>query len=115
MKNIILLAVVLCIFIQVVPSYADEDPYAAAMGNYSGTRTQKSDAHATKVYGAWAEDMANQIKSGKKQGRVYEGEDATGIGNITIERGAKVNGPVIVKPEVKNSTVIFTNPKNSRF
>jgi len=115
MKNIIFLTAALCFIFQAPPSYADEDPYAAAMGSYNGTRVKKADAHATKVYGAWAEDMANQIKSGRKQGRVYDGEDASGIGNITIERGARVNGPVIVKPEIKDSTVIFNNPKTSRF
>ncbi|MBQ3170659.1 MAG: hypothetical protein IKJ34_00820 [Mailhella sp.] len=113
MKRIIFLTTALCFIFQSNFSYADDDPYAAAMNEHNSIRSQKADAHATKVYGAWAEDMANQIKSGKKEGLVYDGEN--GIGNVTIERGSKVTGPIIVNPKIDNSTVIFTSPKKSRF
>lgn len=115
MKTVFLLFSLFCLALQPVIAAADDDPYAAAMGNYTKERTSKADAHALQVYDAWADDMTNQIKSGKRKGILVDSLDPDGIGNVTIEKGARVTGPIIVKPEIDNSTVIFTSPKTSRF
>lgn len=93
------------------------DDYAASMQSYNKAVNSTADAHAVSVYSAWADDMERQITSGRRKGKVIGGDvaDPLGIGNVVIEKGAKIAGPIIVKPEVKNSTVIFHSPKTSRF
>ena len=115
MKTIVVLLSLCCMALQPAIVMADDDPYAAAMGNYTKDRTSKADAHALQVYDAWADDMTNQIKRGNRKGLIVDSIDPDGIGNMTIEKGARVTGPVIVKPEIKDSTVILTPPKTSRF
>ena len=115
MKTIFLLFSLCVMALQPAIATADDDPYAAIMGGYTKERTSKADAHALQVYDAWADDMANQIKRGKRKGLIIDSIDPEGIGNVTIEKGARVTGPVIVKPEIKDSTVILTPPKTSRF
>ncbi len=115
MKAIFALLSLCVMALQPAIAAADDDPYAAMMQNYTKERTGKADAHALGVYDAWADDMTHQIESGKRKGLVVDSVDPSGIGNVTIEKGAKITGPIIVKPEIDNSTVIFKSDKTSRF
>lgn len=115
MKIIFVLLSIYCMELQPAIVMADDDPYATIMGGYTKERTSKADAHALQIYDAWADDMTNQIKSGKRKGLIIDSVDPEGIGNVTIEKGARVTGPIIVKPEIDNSTVIFRSDKTSRF
>lgn len=115
MKAIFLLISLCFLVFQPAIVAADDDPYAAVMQGYTKDRTSKADAHALQVYDAWADDMTRQIESGKRKGRIVDSIDPSGIGNVTIEKGAKITGPIIVKPEIDNSTVILRSDKTSRF
>jgi len=101
-----------------LPSFVHAElDYSSTIQNYTKERNSKADAQTISVYGAWSEDMINQIESGRRDGIVVKGDDADqwGIGNVIIDKNAVVNGPIIVKPEIENSTVIFQSPKTSRF
>ena len=76
-------------------SYADEDPYTSALQGYQSDRLTKADAHAINIYDSWSDNMAHLIESGNRPGKVIDPNDPSGTGNLVIEKGAKMNGPVI--------------------
>lgn len=100
-----------CITIVASNAHADEDPYAAAIQGYHSDRLKKADAQTINVYDAWADNMAHLIESGSRPGKVIDSNDASGTGNLTIGRGAKINGPIIFKPTNKNTTTIVKTMK----
>ena len=50
--------------------------------------------------------MAHLIESGNRPGKVIDPNDPSGTGNLVIEKGAKINGPVIYKPTIKDTITI---------
>ena len=87
-------------------SYADEDPYTSALQGYQSDRLTKADAHAINIYDSWSDNMAHLIVSGNRPGKVIDPNDPSGTGNLVIEKGAKINGPVIYKPTIKDTITI---------
>lgn len=73
------------------------------------------DPQATNMYSAWGANMANMIEHGVKEGVVVkkEGEYADGkikvdgVGNVAVEDGARVNGPIINMMEIESGTTVI--------
>lgn len=91
------------------PVYAAEDLFKA----HKKAMSKEGKATTTSVYGAWGKNMGNMIKQGMRTGVVVENgasssKDviADGVGNIKVEKGARVRGPIINNTDLSNSTVI---------
>jgi hypothetical protein len=72
----------------------------------------KANANPTNVYGTWGSNMAKQIERGGRGVLVKNGESSAegvvgdGAGNVTIEKGAKIDGPIIIQNDFKNANII---------
>lgn len=78
-------------------------------------KEQDTNAQHGMIYEAWGNNMANRIVSGKAHGVVVDNNGVvhgeatvTGAGNMIVERGAKVNGPIINLSTNRDATVVTT-------
>jgi len=111
LKNMLFYIVIACLLLINSPSYADEDLYSTTISGYNSERQGKADAQAINVYDSWSDNMAHLIESKRRPGKVIDPNSTTGTGNLTIERGTKINGPIIYNPTIEN-TITIVKPMN---
>lgn len=103
-------AVIFCLLPAVPAQAADDDLFK----DYNAAIQKPAEANATNVYNAYADNLANMIESGYRDGVVIKGEGsyaggkvhADGVGNIMVGRGANV-GPIVNQTKLQNSTVVI--------
>jgi hypothetical protein len=89
-------------------AFAAEDLFA----DHKKAMKDEADAHAVTVYDAWGDNMARRIERGSRGVLVKNGESSAdgvtgdGAGNVTIKKGAKVDGPLIIKNDYRGATII---------
>lgn len=90
---------------------------------YNSAIQKHADAQNTNVYSAWGNNMSNLGEHGRKKNvLVIKGEGdyangkvhADGLGNVLVKQGAKINGPIINKTDLKNTTVIIQDSTNRK-
>lgn len=117
-KHFIMFTMVLSCAVSLSSIHADEDIFK----DYNTSINKPAEANSTNVYSAWAENMANLIGHGRKKGIVINGEGdyaggkvhADGVGNVVVNRGARITGPIINKTEIKNSAVVIKQDSYNR-
>ena len=72
----------------------------------------KADAQSTAVLGVYGNNMGKRIESGKAKGVLVkdgksnnENVKVSGVGNVVVEKDAKITGPVIIKNDYSNAKV----------
>ena len=111
-------AIVLCgmLFLASSAALAEDDLF----GEYRADMRKDADATAANVYNAYGENMAELIKSGRREGIVVTGEGewadgkvrADGAGNVVVDKDANIKGPIINKTKIENTTVIIKDSSN---
>ncbi len=116
-KHLVIFAAIFSCVLPLSSVHADEDP----MAGYNADIQKPADAKVYNINSAWAENNANLIEHGRKKGIVIKGAGdyangkvhADGVGNVVVDKDARVRGPIINKTEIKNSTVVIkTDPYN---
>ena len=117
-KHIVMFVAILSCAVHLPSAHADEDIFKG----YNADMRKPADARVTNIYSAWANNNAYLIIHKVKKGLVIDGAGdyadgkvhADGLGNIVVDKDAKINGPIINNPEIKNTTVVIKKDSSNK-
>ncbi len=117
-KHVVMLCIISFCAIPLFSTHADDNE--DIFRGYNSDIKKTAEAKANNLYSAWANNNAYLIIHKVKKGLVIdEAGDyadgkvhADGVGNIVVDKDAKINGPIINNIKIDNTTIV-NNPNNS--